>query len=246
LEDPTQPSGGRLDAWMSLIHFEIALFCAVPDSRWALGAHRVDALPRSNSNELRKWGTFVSPAGLRTIWLHHDLETFSTRLNALSARVAQHGLILTEDQVRALEKTKKRRKLMGRLRFADGDDACTQNRNILMHSETVPLTKSDGRQEVAFKKLSKKPPIPPNLFSSSNKELRKIADATNKSQRFGYELLVHILQNFEAAKLVEEPFLSLNGFPHLIAEETVRTKNPESITALVSQYFQFAYSTPQS
>jgi hypothetical protein len=140
---------------MSLIHFEIALFCAVPDSRWALGAHRVDALPRSNSNELRKWGTFVSPAGLRTIWLHHDLETFSTRLNALSARVAQHGLILTEDQVRALEKTKKRRNLMGRLRFADGDDACTQNRNILMHSETVPLTKSDGRQEVAFRNCRK-------------------------------------------------------------------------------------------
>jgi hypothetical protein len=46
--------------------------------------------------------------------LHHDLETFSTRLNALSARVAPDGLILTEDQVRALEKTRKRRKLMGR------------------------------------------------------------------------------------------------------------------------------------
>jgi len=99
------------------------------------------------------------------------------------------------------------------LRFADGYDACTQNRNILMHSETVPIIKSDSRQEVAFKKLSKKPQFPPNLFSPSIKELRKIADATNRFQRFGYELLVHVLQNFEAAKLVDEPFLLLNGFP---------------------------------
>jgi len=98
-------------------------------------------------------------------------------------------------------------------RFADGYDACTQNRNILMHSETVPIIKSDGRQEVAFKKLSKKPPFTPNLFSPSIKELRKIADATDKFQRFGYELLVHALQNFEAPKLVEDAFLSLNGFP---------------------------------
>lgn len=99
------------------------------------------------------------------------------------------------------------------IRFADGYNACAQNRNILMHSETVPIIKSNGRQEVAFKKLSKRAPFLPNLFSPSIRELRKIADATNKSQRFGYELLIHVLQNFEAAKLVEEPFLSLNGLP---------------------------------
>ena len=57
--------------------------------------------------------TFVSPAGVRTMWLHHNLETFSKRLNALSARADQEELILTEDQVRSLEKT---RKLMGRPR----------------------------------------------------------------------------------------------------------------------------------
>jgi hypothetical protein len=33
-----QPSASRFDAWTSLVHFEMVLFCAVPDSRWAIRA----------------------------------------------------------------------------------------------------------------------------------------------------------------------------------------------------------------
>jgi len=58
------------------------------------------------SNELRKKGVFVSPSGVRSIWLRHDLANFKLRLKALEELVAKEGTILTESQVQALERKK--------------------------------------------------------------------------------------------------------------------------------------------
>ena len=63
----------------------------------AHGQHRT-------SNELRKRGIFVSGSGVRSIWLRHKLENFKGRLSALEAKVANEGIVLSDEQIAALER----------------------------------------------------------------------------------------------------------------------------------------------
>lgn len=67
------------------------------------------------SNELARRGILVSPAGVRSIWLRNDLEKLNKRLKALEARVAQDGIILTEEQLQILEKAKVEKEAHGEI-----------------------------------------------------------------------------------------------------------------------------------
>lgn len=70
------------------------------------------------SNELRKQGLFISPSGVRGVWLRHGLACFKDRLKALEEKVAKEGIILTEAQVAALERKKQDDEVCGEIETA--------------------------------------------------------------------------------------------------------------------------------
>lgn len=74
----------------------------------ALGQVRV-------SNEMKKKGILISPGGVRSVWLRHEMETFKKRLKALEAKSAQENFILTETQLAALEKAKQEKQAHGQI-----------------------------------------------------------------------------------------------------------------------------------
>lgn len=67
------------------------------------------------SNELKRAGILVSPGGVRSIWLRNELNNIKKRLNALEAKMAQDGIVLTESQLQALEKRKATKEANGEI-----------------------------------------------------------------------------------------------------------------------------------
>lgn len=58
------------------------------------------------SQTLQQRGIIVSSSGVRSIWMRNELETLKKRLKALETKSAQDGILLTENQIVALEKGK--------------------------------------------------------------------------------------------------------------------------------------------
>jgi len=67
------------------------------------------------SDHLRQNGVFISAAGVRCVWLRNNLETFKKRLGALEQIIAETGRVVTESQLRAMEKAKEEKMAHGEI-----------------------------------------------------------------------------------------------------------------------------------
>ena len=109
------------------------------------------------SNELRKRGIFISASGVRSVWLRNDLENFKKRLKALEAKVAEDGIILTEDQVAALERKKQDDEVSGEIETSHPGYLGSQDTfyvgNLKGVGRIYQQTFVDTYSKVAFAKL---------------------------------------------------------------------------------------------
>ena len=67
------------------------------------------------ANELRKQGIQISPGGVRSVWLRHNLEVKKLRLKRLEKWAAENSEVLTESQVKALEEAKEEKEAHGEI-----------------------------------------------------------------------------------------------------------------------------------
>jgi hypothetical protein len=67
------------------------------------------------SNELLKEGTLISASGVRSVLMRKDLENTKKRLAYLDEKVSKEGLILTEEQLKVMERRKEEAEIMGEI-----------------------------------------------------------------------------------------------------------------------------------
>lgn len=109
------------------------------------------------SQELLKRGIIVSAAGVRSIWVRHELETLKKRLKALEAKVAQDGVLLTEEQVKLLERSRQEKEAHGEIETHHPGYLGAQDTYYVGHIKGVgriyQQTFIDTYSRVAFAKL---------------------------------------------------------------------------------------------
>ena len=88
---PKNPHPNRVP---EAVEERILAFCLAKPT---YGAQRV-------ANELRLEGVDVSPSGVRGVWLRHDLETRYKRLLRLEAQAQEQTFVLSDAQIRLLER----------------------------------------------------------------------------------------------------------------------------------------------
>lgn len=116
------------------------------------------------ANELRKRNLFISAGGVRSVWLRHSLQTFKLRLSALEKKVAEHGVVLTETQIAALERKREDDVACGEIETAHPGYLGSQDTFYVGNMKGVgriyQQTFVDTYAKVAFTKLySNKTPI---------------------------------------------------------------------------------------
>jgi transposase InsO family protein len=82
------------------------------------------------ANELKRQGILISPAGVRSVWLRHNLETFKKRLRHLEEKAAKEGIVFTEAQLAALEQARREKE-------TDPDEIETHHPGYLVSQDTM-------------------------------------------------------------------------------------------------------------
>jgi transposase InsO family protein len=109
------------------------------------------------SNELKKEGILISPGGVRSVWKRHNLETFKKRLKGLEVKSAAENYILTEEQLKALEKGREEKEAHGEIETAHPGYLISQDTFFVGTLKGVgriyQQTVVDTYSKVAFAKL---------------------------------------------------------------------------------------------
>lgn len=107
---------------------------------------------------VRLWGyqeplsTAIKTSGVRSIWLRNDLENFKKRLVALEKQVAENGIILTNEQVAALERKRHDDEACGKIETAHPGYLGPQG-TFYVAGRIYRQTFFDTYSKVAFAKL---------------------------------------------------------------------------------------------
>ncbi len=173
------------------------------------------------SDELKKDGITVSPAGVRSVWQRYDLENFQKRLEAIGTKILQEGYHPSEWQIKALQQAKSMKNI-------DRLEAYFPGHLLLHHMEPVAVDRSygdlfqfvllDSYTRLAFIRLSnsdtsdeavqslRQPVLP--FFAKENLHILKIG--TIKEKCFYGKTKQHRYRKFAFEQNIEIDYLSKN------------------------------------